>query len=172
LRPPKARESDYVETRDGLFFAVKGLVHPPEKVVAYLRYVLSTSGEREKRGRRYRRMYDFAEQERLLRRKYPQYLFSDPVFGQVLQGVPHRYIKRIYNPRLRLRDLKEGSLLDLAEREALAFAQLLQEEAEVTWSSLGVSGSLSIEPLQPIRISILSSPGHGIVGRSMIPLEN
>ena len=42
----RAREGDYVETFDGHIFDVKGLVHPPRKVIAYLKYVPDLFGER------------------------------------------------------------------------------------------------------------------------------
>ena len=60
-------ESHYVESSDGLFFAVKGLIHPPQAVVAYLRYTPDPDGNREKGGIRYRRLYHFEEQKELLR---------------------------------------------------------------------------------------------------------
>ena len=34
-----AFEGDFLETNDGLIFDVKGLLHPPERKIAYLRYI-------------------------------------------------------------------------------------------------------------------------------------
>ena len=51
-------EGDYVETLEGLLFAVKGLHHPEGLVIAYLRYIPDFNGDREGDSRRYRRIYD------------------------------------------------------------------------------------------------------------------
>lgn len=145
LKRPKAIEGYYLETTDHLLLAVKGLVHPPERVIAYLRYIPDASGERERRGLRYRRVYHFTEQRRLLRGRYPHYRFFDPVFGTFLQGVPHQRIKRIYDPCLKLRELRNRGGLDAVEEQAFAFASLLREEARIPWEGIGISGSIMIE---------------------------
>ncbi len=140
----EAIEGYYVQTTDDLFLAVKGLIHPPDRVIAYLRYVPDAQGDRERGGVRYRRVYRFADQVQLLRDKYPQYLFFDPVFGAPMQGVPREHLKAVHNPALKLMDLRSGRPLDNLERQTVAFARLLQQEANVPWDSLGVSGSLLI----------------------------
>jgi predicted nucleotidyltransferase len=143
--PDEAIEGHYLETIKGLFFAVKGHVHPPDRIIACLRYLPDPAhGEREKGGWRYRRVYHFAEQEALLQEEYPQYLSFDPVCQTVLQSVPRQHLKRIYDPGARLEELRSQKEPDPVERDALAFARLLQEEANVPWASLGLSGSLLI----------------------------
>jgi predicted nucleotidyltransferase len=145
LDPGEAIEGHYLETTQGLFFAAKGFVHPPDRIVAILRYLPDPArGEREKGGWRYRRVYGFAEQEALLQEKYPQFLSFDPVCRSVLQSVPRQHLKRVYDPRDGLQELRIRKELDPVEREALAFARLLQEEASVPGASLGLSGSLLI----------------------------
>lgn len=137
-------ESDYIETVEGLFFAVKGIVQPPHRVMAYLRYAPDPDGNRLRAGRTYRRLYHFGEQEKLLRTSYPQYLAYDPVTGLELQSVPHSAIARAYTARQGLQDLRQRSQLDSVEDDALAFAARLQQISDIPWSSLGVSGSLLI----------------------------
>lgn len=140
----KPIEGYYVQAVDDLFLAVKGLVHPPDRVIAYLRYVPDPQGDREREGVRYRRVYRFADQVKLLQDRYPQYLFYDPVFGAPMQGVPWEHVKTIHDPTSRLAELRGEASLDILERQTLAFAGLLQREAGVSWESLGVSGSLLI----------------------------
>ena len=43
-------EGDLIESKDGVFFDVKGLVHPPKRVIAFIRYVPDLNGNREKDG--------------------------------------------------------------------------------------------------------------------------
>ena len=62
----KAREGDLVETTDNILFDVKGLVHPSNRVVAFLRYVPDPDGDRERDGMRYRKVYALSERYALL----------------------------------------------------------------------------------------------------------
>jgi uncharacterized protein len=137
-------ESHYLATKDGLFFAVKGLVHPPERIIACVRYAPDAAGERLAAGQRYRRLYHFAEQEALLRECYPQYLAFDPACQVVLQSVPHAQVDQIYDPRRRLQDLREQSSRDRLAEDSVAFAALLAREAGIPGTVIGVSGSLLI----------------------------
>jgi predicted nucleotidyltransferase len=137
----QAIEGHYLETVDDLFFAVKGLIHPGDRFIAILRYAPAKDGERSKGGRRYRRLYHFAEQEDLLGREYPAYLFFEPTLDTIVQGVPHRFLKQIYDPRLKLAELRDRPALAPVEEDALALARLIHDEAGVPWEALGLSGS-------------------------------
>jgi predicted nucleotidyltransferase len=131
-----------IESVEGLVLAVKGLVHPPDAVVAYLRYVPDPRGDRERDGVRYRRVYHFDEQISVLEMRFPDYLFFDPVFGAWLQGASHARIRRVYDPRRRLAELRQRGPGDEAEEAALHFAELLRRTAEVPAACLGISGSI------------------------------
>ncbi len=137
-------EGHYLETTEGLFFAVKGHIHPPGRTIAYLRYLPARNGEREKDGRRYRRVYHFPEQKDILSRDYPQYRFYDPIYGRELQGVPHSHRRRVYSPRRGLAELRRRGAAGPAAEDTLLLASLLCEWAEVAWDCLGISGSLLI----------------------------
>lgn len=133
-----------VETVEGLIFTVKGLLHPPDRVIAYLRYLPDPQGDRERGGVRYRRVYQFGEQQEILRKSYPNYLKHDPVLGILTQGAPRRLIRTVYDPCRRLTTIRERGPIDLVEEQALEFAGLLHEKAGVSWDRLGVSGSALI----------------------------
>jgi uncharacterized protein len=138
-------ESYYLETLDGLFFAIKGLEHPADRTIAVLRYAPDPkSGDRRKGKKIYRRLYHFQEQEQLIRTAYPQYLAFDPVFQATLQSVPGSMVRRIYDPRLRIQELAQASIRSAVEDDAYAFICLLQENAQVPFSALGITGSLLI----------------------------
>jgi hypothetical protein len=137
-------EGYYVESTDGLLFAVKGLLHPPEAVVAYLRYAPDTDGEKERDGVRYRRLYSFEEQEKLLQERCPDCLFDDSVFEEQLQGAPKERIGLVYDPCLRLAELRRRESLDELEEQAVEFADLLVGRAKVPKESVGVSGSILV----------------------------
>jgi hypothetical protein len=140
----EAFEGFAVETVEGLIFTVKGLVHPPDRLVAYLRYLPDPEGDRERETTRYRRVYRFEEQEEILQAQYPSYLSHDPAFGRRLQGVPRRRIRTVYDPCRCLAIIRERGPADPVEERALGLANLLQETARVPAGSLGVSGSVLI----------------------------
>ena len=43
----RAREGDYIKTFKKLIFDVKGLVHPSNRIVAFIRYFPCEKGERK-----------------------------------------------------------------------------------------------------------------------------
>jgi len=140
----KAREGDFIEAVDGNIFDVKGLVHPPDRVIAFIRFTPDPAGDRIRGATRYRKVYALRERYELLRRKFPQYLVLDPVFNQWLCEVPAEMIKKHYEPSVYLRQLRRRSAPCELEKQALELAQLLRTESGVSRSALGVSGSLLV----------------------------
>jgi len=141
-------EGDYIETVDGLFFAVKGLHHPVDGVIATLRYVPDPEGERERDGVRYRRMYDLEETTRLLAAEHPGYLNRVEGLSLVLQTVPLEKIRRIYKPVERLAHIMEDSRRE-PETTVSKFVEALREASGVPEACFGVSGSLLIGLQRP-----------------------
>ena len=138
-------ESFYIETLDGLYFAVKGLEHPPDRWIAVLRYVPDPGArERIKNGTSYRRLYRFSEQERWIDEVCPQYRAYDQVFGATLQSVPRKMVRRIYSPRLQFQELMQRKDRDSLEDDVVGFLSSLREKADVPLSSLGITGSVLI----------------------------
>ncbi len=141
----KAREGDLLETTDNILFDIKGLVHPPNRIIAFLRYVPDPNGNRERAGTRYSKFYSLSKRYALLKRDYPQYLVNDPVFNTLLCEVPLEDVKKHYQPTRGLRDLQNKNNLDDLERTALQFMELLKENAGVPWNRLGISGSILVK---------------------------
>lgn len=135
-------EGYFVESAEGLIFDVKGLVHPPGRVVAYVRYVPDPEGEREHRGLRYKKVYSLRDREELLRRRYPRYLHYDPVLGRVIQSVPLDRVAEVYDPVEKLEELSSsaGGLAALA----VELAEIVAEESGIPRRSIGVTGSLLV----------------------------
>jgi predicted nucleotidyltransferase len=144
-----AREGDLIETKGSIIFDVKGLVHPPNRIVAFIRYVPDPNGNREREGTRYSKYYALSKRYDLLKREYPQYLVNDPVFNTLLCEVPVEDVKTHYLPAQGLQDLRNKDNLDEAETAALRFMEILKEQAGVQWSKLGVSGSILVKLHEP-----------------------
>jgi len=141
----RAREGDVLETVDNIFFDVKGVVHPPGRVVAFIRFVPDSKGDRKRNEKTYRKVYALSERYALLRQAFPQYLVYDQVFNEHLCEVPVKTVKHHYKPVDHLRDLRHEDKLDEVESQALRFAELLKENANVSWSKLGISGSILVK---------------------------
>ena len=141
----KAREGDLLETTDNILFDVKGLIHPPSRVVAFLRYVPDPNGDRERDGMRYKKIYALSQRYALLKQAFPQYLVYDPVFNEQLCEVPVQAVKHHYQPADHLQDLHHEDKLDDVERQALQFIKILKETANISWGKLGISGSILVK---------------------------
>jgi hypothetical protein len=139
-----------VETREGMIFTVKGLLHPPGRLIAYVRYAPDPEGTRRRDGTRYRRLYQFDEQEAFLTAQHPDYLYDDPIFGLRLQGVPRSSVTRVFDPRYHLAGLRGRGPSDPTEETVLAFDELLLDAAEgVSPFDLGISGSVMVDLHRP-----------------------
>jgi hypothetical protein len=144
-RNVSALEGGAVETVAGLIFTVKGVVHPPDHVVAYLRYVPDKRGERLRGRVRYRRVYSVAEQEEALRALGLSYRVDDPMLGVPVDAVPWDDVARAYDPRERLQRLRDAGPDVALTEEALALAELLRDAAGVPATALGLTGSLLLD---------------------------
>lgn len=138
------REGDFIETQEGLIFDVKGLVHPPDRVIAFLRYYPSLEGKRKRDGITYAKVYHLAERFDILRNHYPQYLYQDSVFGRELQGIPIKNISRIYRPKQVLEHLNSLKCRDTLQQDVVTFAKIIQESARIKLSDIGISGSIQV----------------------------
>jgi hypothetical protein len=142
LRP---REGDFIETTDGLIFDVKGMLHPPDRVIAYLRYVPDKNGRRQRLGVKYRRVYDLKARARLLRTRWPKYLYWDSVFNRELQAVPTVNVKQQHLPAEKLAQLLRAPELDYQQQAAVDMTRILAKEARVPTTKIGVSGSTLVD---------------------------
>ncbi len=141
-RDASALEGAAVETAAGLIFTVKGVVHPPDRIVAYLRYVPDQRGERLRGRQRYRRVYSVAEREETLRALGLSYRVDDPMLGVPVDAVPWDDVTRVYDPRERLQRLRDTGSDGALTEDALALAELLRDAAGVPGTALGLTGSL------------------------------
>jgi predicted nucleotidyltransferase len=130
-----------VETTEGLIFSVKGIAHPPNKLIAYLRYVPDPKGDRFRGKIHYRRVYRFKDQLEILRTRYPVYLSFEPTLGIYVQCVPFSHVQKIYDPCSHLSFLSRRGPSDILEEKAITFAHLLHESACIPIDNIGISGS-------------------------------
>jgi len=140
----KIHEGDFIETYQNLIFDVKGLIHPPNRIIAFIRYFQAEKGERKRQRKTYSKVYSLSERYVWLKKNFPEYLVYDPVFDEVLCEVPVEDVKRHYKPAEELNRLRKAESLDDLEFKALELASLLKSSANVSWNSIGVSGSIMV----------------------------
>ncbi len=138
----RAREGDLIRTGDNVVFDVKGLVHPPDKIIAFPRYIPSPQGTRERSGKMYNKVYNLAERFMYLQRVTPNLIVSDPVFGENLCEVPISAITKHYDPVNTVANLRRAKKLELLEQKAVMLAEELKDAADIPWNSIGISGSV------------------------------
>jgi len=143
--PKRFREGDFVETRQGLVFDVKGVIHPPGRVIAFLRYYPSETGERTRNGMKYQKVYSLDERFSILMERFPTYVYFDKVYDSIVQGVPLGDIAVLYQPTKKLAEMSRyRENLDELGRDSLEFCEVLSESAGVPISKIGLSGSMLV----------------------------
>ncbi|MFW9832531.1 MAG: nucleotidyltransferase domain-containing protein [Candidatus Thorarchaeota archaeon] len=127
-------EGYFIITTDGLIFEVKGIVHPKDRVIAYLRYVPTQSG--------YQKVYDLNERENYLRTNYASYLWFSEPHGRVVQSVPYTSIETILSPIDRLTSLRNniGKITDL-EQASINLVEKLVKSTGIENTDIGITGS-------------------------------
>lgn len=140
----KAREGDFIETFEDLLFDVKGLIHPPNRIIAFIRYFPDEKAERKKNGKSYGKVYSLSKRYTLLKKRHPQYLVYNSVFDEKLCEVPVDAVKKQFKPAEKLQELRRSDSLDMLESLALQLAKLLKQTASIPWSEIGISGSIMV----------------------------
>ncbi|MGD6852679.1 MAG: hypothetical protein ACQCN6_11530 [Candidatus Bathyarchaeia archaeon] len=138
----RAREGDLIRTNSGVVFDVKGLVHPPQKIIAFPRYIPTPDGPRKNQTTTYGKVYSLSDRFRYLQENHPDLIVNDPVFGETLCEVPTDQIAEILQPTEKLAQLRKEKNLSPLEEKALRLAERLKENAGIPWSSIGISGSI------------------------------
>jgi hypothetical protein len=142
----RAREGDFIESVEGLIFDVKGLVHPPDRVIAFIRYFPDEKGLRKRQRTVYSKVYSLLERLQLLSKKFPEYIVYNPVFDTKLCEVPIQKIRHHYKPTEKLEEIR-GNLkhLDELERKALESSDIIKTSANIPSKEIGVSGSIMVD---------------------------
>jgi predicted nucleotidyltransferase len=133
----KLVEGYFIITVDGLIFEVKGVIHPKDRIIAYVRYVpdITSSDSVSK----FQKIYDLSEREDFLKDNYPEYLWFSKSHERILQSVPHNKVSQILNPVEHVdRIHNESSALSISTSKLV---DLLLEYTRVDRRDIGVTGS-------------------------------
>ena len=137
-----AREGDLIRTESNIIFDVKGTVHPPDKIIAFPRFIPQADGARKSERGNYGKVYSLSDRFRYLQEHHPDLVVFDRVYGETLCEVPVEQIAEVYHPQDKLAQLREAQTLSPLEHKALNLAMELKEKSGIPWSAIGVSGSI------------------------------
>lgn len=140
-----AIEGDFIETKKkGLIFDVKGLLHPKDKIICFLRYYPNSNGDRLRNNTRYSKMYDLEQRYEFLRKNFPDFVFYSNQIDMELQGVKMKEIKQIFKPKNCYKNLKKSDNLTQNQRKALDFCDILINNTQITSDDIGITGSIMV----------------------------
>lgn len=133
-------EGYFLITSDNLIFEVKGIVHPQDRIIAYLRYVSEDSAS--KSNLHYRKLYDLNERYDYLNSRFPEYLWLSKVHGRVIQSVPKQKIASVLAPVEGLAQMKSNcGTLSRLEKATVLLVERLVQMTGIAWSDIGITGS-------------------------------
>ncbi|MEC4748970.1 hypothetical protein [Methylomicrobium sp. Wu6] len=142
---------DFIETAEGLLFAVVNPGLEQGKALCFLRYV-KDGGEWRKQAT--------AEANAYLRRHHPDYLHYSPVLDAYLHAVEVERIVRCHQPRHRLRHIMQSHDHDPIERDVVALGVLLMQQG-VDLDTVGITGSILVGAQKDSSDIDLVSYGRG-----------
>jgi len=149
------RDRDFIRIKEGLFFCVVGPVHPPDRVLSYVKYVPAEMGKWGRGRERFRRILEsytipsLLETFDMLTKDYPHYLFYSEVFKITVSAVPLEYVAEHYRPEGKLAHLLQASHLDPLQGRLVEFASFLSDKGGVPQGFLGVTGSILLDIHRP-----------------------
>ncbi|TFH11874.1 MAG: hypothetical protein E4H14_00015 [Candidatus Thorarchaeota archaeon] len=130
-------EGYFVKTLDNLIFEVKGVVHPIDRIIAYVRYVPDIVSSESVLS--FQKIYDLREREEYLKDNHSEYLWFSETHGRILQAVPHERVKQVLDPVEHMAQIRENSsALSIATSNLV---DMLLEYTDIDRRNIGVTGS-------------------------------
>ncbi|MHA1864564.1 MAG: nucleotidyltransferase domain-containing protein [Candidatus Thorarchaeota archaeon] len=131
-------EGYFIITSDNLMFEVKGIVHPHDRVIAYVRYVPNIE-DSSSSDSVFRKIYNLREREEYLSNGFLEYLWFSKSHGRVLQAVPHKKIVQVLDPVEHMNQIRnDKSALSIATSNLV---ELLIDITGIDRLEIGVTGS-------------------------------
>ncbi|TRW96969.1 hypothetical protein [Candidatus Methylobacter oryzae] len=136
---------DFIETAEGIIFAVVEQGVEENKVLCFLRYISTSSGWQK---------LATGQANHFLQQQYPDYLHYSPVLDAHLHAVATDRIVKHHRPKLRLQQLMQADK-DAAnqsgavvERDLVELCKLFQQHG-LDLAQIGVTGSLLVGVQNP-----------------------
>lgn len=125
---------DFIETAEGLIFAVVEQGLEDGKALCFLRYVQEPSGWKK---------VATEQANNLLQQQYPDYLHYSPVLDAHLHAVAVERIVKHHQPKHRLQQLMQATRHDAVERDLFRLCELFGQHG-LDLAQTGVTGSILV----------------------------
>ena len=125
---------DFIETTEGLIFAVVGQGTERGKVLCFLRYIKDNLGWKKVTTER---------ANAFLKQYHPGYLHYSPVLDAHLHAVAIDRIVKHHQPKHRLQQIMQEDRQDAIERDLLQLCDLLQQYG-LDLTQIGITGSILV----------------------------
>ena len=125
---------DFIETAEGLVFAVVGQGIERGKVLCFLRYVKDSAGWKK---------VTTEPANAFLKQCYPDYLYYSPVLDAHLHAVAIDRIVKHHQPKQRLQQIMQENQRDAVESDLFQLCDLLRQHG-LDLTQIGVTGSILV----------------------------
>ena len=125
---------DFIETAEGLIFAVVGQGLEDGKALCFLRYVRESSGWRK---------YQTVEANAFLEQNHPDYLHYSMVLDAHLHAVATERIVKHHQPKHRLQQIIQSDRHDAIERDLFRLCELFEQHG-LDLAQTGITGSILV----------------------------
>ena len=125
---------DFIETAEGLFFAVVTNTVEQGKVLCFLRYIEENNAFKK---------LDTCSANQFLQTHYPNYLYYSPQLQTQLHAVPIENIVKHHQPKQRLVTILHAKPENQIVQDLVILLNLLQQQA-INLDHCGITGSLLI----------------------------
>ncbi len=125
---------DFIETAEGLIFAVVAQGTEHGKALCFLRYIKDNRGWKK---------VTTGPANALLKQYYPEYLHYSPILDAHLHAVAIERIIKHHQPKKRLQQIIQATQQDAIERDLFQLCELLQQQG-LDLSHLGITGSILV----------------------------
>jgi predicted nucleotidyltransferase len=183
------RDGDAILSIDGFIFYTVGYLHPPDRVISYLKYVpKKLADEFNLRWLPYEwnlgditlvrpvKLYSPENYKHIIevfKGNHPGYVVYDPSLRKELLTTPKTRIRSVFEPRVSLENLLQKEKrrhLDELETTALKIIKYLSNATKIQLKSFGVHGSISLgmhNPQSDIDIAVYGAHNFSNVLRKM-----
>jgi len=125
---------DFIETAEGLIFAVVERGLEDGKALCFLRYVREPSGWKK---------YQTIEANAFLKTHHPEYLHYSPVLDAHLHAVASERIVKHHQPKHRLQQIMQSDEHDAVERDLFQLCELFGQHG-LDLAHTGITGSILV----------------------------
>ena len=130
---------DFIETSQGLLFAVLDAEEEEGRILGFLRYVRSTS---------FLIKLTTEQANRYLDEKFPEFIYFSKSREAHVHGVYREKIQHHYQPRQHIDTLKERQTRDAFEEKALGLVSIFRYHG-IKCENIGITGSILIGAQNP-----------------------